>query len=93
MKRLSENLDDYTFEEVKNLALKQIKVTNQQIDYYQSEGGKQKYRDCARRYYYKHREACLERAKKNHRKKVIASGKVPQNRRGRPSKKVNQNEQ
>ena len=87
MKKLSENLDDYSFEEVKQLALKQINATNIQINYYQSERGKQKMRECAKRYYWKHREACLEKARKNHTKKVIASGKIPQKRRGRPSKK------
>ena len=34
MKKLSENLDDYSFEEVKQLALKQINATNIQINYY-----------------------------------------------------------
>ena len=86
MKQLSVNLEDYTFEEVKQLALKQIKATNQQTTYYKSERGKQKMREASKRYYWKHREACLEKARKNHTNKVIASGKIPQKRRGRPSK-------
>ena len=92
MKQLSDNLDDYTLGEIKKFALKHIKATNIQIEYYTSEHGKAKYREGSKRYYWKHREKCLERAKRNHKKKVLASGKVPQNRRGRPSKKVNQNE-
>jgi len=88
MKKLTENLDDYDEETIREYALKHIKQINRGINYYMSDRGKQKYREGAKKYYYKHREKCLERAKESHRKKVIASGKVPQKRRGRPKKVI-----
>ena len=91
MKKLSDNLDDYTLGEIKKFALNHIKSTNQQYNYYKSERGRAAYRESSKRYYYNNREKCLERAKKNHKKKLIANGKVPQEKRGRP-KKINQNE-
>ena len=81
------NLEDYTLGQIKEFALKFLKSRNKQIKYYKSETGKQKYRECAKRYYYKHREKCLAKRKKQYREKLLAEGKVPQGRRGRPSKK------
>ena len=81
------NLEDYTLGDIKEFALKFLKSRNKQIKYYHSEAGKQKYRECAKRYYYKHREECLAKRKEKYRLKLLAEGKVPQERPGRPSKK------
>jgi hypothetical protein len=86
MKKLSENLDNYDEKTIKEYALRQIKQINRGITYYMSDAGKAKYREGAKRYYWKHREKCLERAKEYHRKNLLAIGKVPQKRRGRPKK-------
>ena len=86
MNKLSLNLEDYTNEQINNYALKFIKSKNNAIDYYNSEKGKEKYRSGSRRYYRNNRDKCLKIAKERHAKKVIAMGKKPQNRRGRPCK-------
>ena len=86
MNKLSLDLKDYTEEQIRTYALKFIKSKNTAIDYYNSEKGKEKYREGSKRYYRNNREKCCEYAKKRHADKVRQSGKEPQKRRGRPSK-------
>lgn len=83
---MSEDLNDYELEQLKEFALKHIKSKNNQITYYHSENGKQKYRECARRYYYNNVEKCREYARNTYLKKQKELGKKVRKTRGRPKK-------
>ena len=86
MEKLSENIEDYDINEIKDFAKKYIKSRNVQIKYYESENGKEKYRACARRYYHNNRERCCNNAKERYRKKIEKTGRKVNPKRGRPNK-------
>lgn len=83
--KFSEDIDNYTFAEVRTFAKKYIKHKNLQIDYYNSERGKEIYRANARKYYYKNRDKCCKKARERYEKKMKELGKTIKKRQ-RPSK-------
>jgi coenzyme F420-reducing hydrogenase alpha subunit len=83
--KFSEDIDSYTFGEVISFAKKYIKHKNLQIDYYNSDHGKEIYRVNARKYYYNNREKCCKKARERYAKKMKELGKKI-GKRGRPSK-------
>ena len=86
MNKVSLDLKDYSDDDIKNYALKFLKAKNTSIEYYNSDKGKEKYREGSRKYYRNHRDKCLETAKKRYADKLKKEGKIVQNRRGRPKK-------
>ena len=83
--KLNETLDNYTLGKIKEFALKHIKHKNLQIDYYNSDEGKEIYRKNARKYYYNHREECCRKAREKYAKRMEKLGK-PKRKPGRPRK-------
>jgi len=83
---LSESLDNYNENQIKEFAVKYLQGKNKQIKYYLSEKGKDKYREASRKFYWNNREKCRKASRLAYKKKMEKLGKKVRPTRGRPRK-------
>lgn len=83
---VSESLDEYNENQIREFAVKFLKNKNKQIKYYLSEKGKNTYRKASKRFYYNNLEKCRTASRIAYKKKLAKLGKKVRPTRGRPKK-------